>query len=75
MKNIMKVIGFLTRREVVALKDFDNDVVYRVVRKDAWGTMTAERMGGFAGKGISKVTLNPDGTVSGNLFTEHWKYV
>ena len=61
--------AFLTGGKVVWLKDYDGKLTRTIAYKAGFGKMHAMRM-----MFTMKVTLNEDGTVSGQSFVHYWSY-
>lgn len=62
---IRKLLSLITGRPIVALQDFDGEVVWRLAFKTPWGWQA------MRGLGSTPVSLNPDGTCRHN-YTRRW---
>ena len=61
--------AFLTGGKVVWLQDYDGELTRTIAYKAGFCKMQATRM-----MFTEKVTLNEDGTVSGNHCVDYWSY-
>lgn len=65
---LRKLIAFLTGGKVVWLKDHDGELTRTIAYPAGFGTWSAHRMLG------DKVTLHPDGTVTGKSYVKYWEF-
>lgn len=69
MEIIYRIVAFLLRRELVWLRDFDDEVVLRISRRTPFGLSCCRMWPGDR----KPCLLLPDGSVRGPGYVDGWK--
>ena len=71
MNIIIRIVAFITRRNLVWLEDYDGEVTLSIEQVTPFGKRTAKR---WRRNSDINVILCDDGTTEGLAYVKKWKY-